>query len=149
MSEDAEAIIKNLLRTGAYLQRTDNRILSRYGLKQQQFVVLNEITTRGKINQKQLVGRLLFEKSNISKIIKKLKLLKLIQTRASPEDQRVVLLEVTPHGRDIWQKCMSELNTWSEKWLEPLNREEIKEARYILEKLNKLALSDNNHLKKG
>ncbi len=34
-------LIQNLLKTGTYLQREGNRIVGEYGIKQQQFVVLN------------------------------------------------------------------------------------------------------------
>ena len=49
-----------------------NPVCQKFGLKQQQFNVLNEILWYGPISQKELGETLLFEKSNVSKIVKTL-----------------------------------------------------------------------------
>lgn len=62
-------------------------MLRQFNLKQQQFAVLNEIIWYGPICQKELTEKLLYRKSNISKIIKILSDKKLIQVTADPNRQ--------------------------------------------------------------
>ena len=69
-TENATQIVFGLLKCGHFLQRGMNQICQRYGLKQQQFSVLNEIVWHGPLTQKELCESLLFEKSNVSKIVK-------------------------------------------------------------------------------
>jgi len=106
-SEKAPVIVKGLLKIGSDLHRLGNSITGKYGLNQQQFVVLSEIVDRGPINQKQLVGGLVIEKSNLSKIVKKLKTVDLINITSSPEDGRTTLLSATKKvkqfGKNVWK----------------------------------------------
>ena len=63
-------IVQMLIICGLFLHRQMNMDFQRFGLKQQQFSVLNEIIWHGPISQKELGETLLFEKSNVSKIVK-------------------------------------------------------------------------------
>ena len=65
-------IVKSLLRLGVFLQREGNRIVSDFGLNQQQLVVLKEIQEKGPVSQREICSELLLEKSNVSKIVGKL-----------------------------------------------------------------------------
>jgi len=68
--ENETQIVQLLLKNGLFLQREVNQVFRRFGLKQQQFSVLDGIVWHGPINQKDLAETLLFEKSNISKIVR-------------------------------------------------------------------------------
>ncbi len=131
-------IVRNLLQLGAFLQKTGNRITGAFGLTQQQFVVLNEIVEKNPINQKQLVGALLFEKSNVSKIVKKLHSAELIHIAISMDDARLTVLSATKKGRALWKECLQCLNTWNTTWLEPLNKDEIEILATALDRLKRL-----------
>ena len=135
ISENGTVFIIHLLRMGAYLHRMGDRIAGEYGLTQQQFVVLNEIITMGKISQKQLVGELLYEKSNISKIVKKLKSSDLIEILISPKDKRVTILNATNKGKNIWQQVMERFNVWNINWVKPLAKGEMSQRIQILKRL--------------
>ena len=67
---------------------------------------------KGPLSQKDICSDLLFEKSNISKIVRKLQESKLIRMSFSAEDSRISIVEITKHGRSIVNKCMKMLNTW-------------------------------------
>lgn len=121
-------IVRKLLQIGAYLQKTGARVTKEYGLTQQQFVVLNEIVEKRTVNQKQLVGELLFEKSNVSKIVKKLNDLGFIDITLSKGDARVTILSVTNKGEDIRKKCLDRLNELSIEWLDSLGENDIENA---------------------
>jgi DNA-binding MarR family transcriptional regulator len=68
--ENETQIVQLLLKNGLFLQREVNQVFRRFGLKQQQFSVLDGIVWHGPINQKDIAEMLLFEKSNISKIFR-------------------------------------------------------------------------------
>lgn len=136
--KNATGIIKNLLRIGSSLHRNGDRITGEYGLNQQQFVVLTEIVETGPINQKQLVGGLVIEKSNLSKIVKKLKTLGLIEITPSPEDGRATLLSASAKGENTWRQCMERLNAWQVSWIEPLKEEEVRQTILVLKRLRAL-----------
>lgn len=137
-SQNAMQIVMTLLNIGANLLRTGNRISDEYGLKQQQFVVLNEIANKGEVNQKQLVGELLYEKSNVSKIVKKLKALGLIEVTPSPEDGRITILRITSLGKKTWVECMAKFDAWNREWIKPLTTDEITDTIQMLKRLKKL-----------
>ena len=137
-AEEAMLVVMNLLQIGVYLHRVGSRVTGELGLKHQQFVVLNEIVTKGEINQTQLVGEILYEKSNISKIVKKLKTLDLIVVSSSPEDERMTMLNATSKGEVVWRRCLEKLNKWNTNWIKPLSKKEVSRAIQIVERLNKL-----------
>lgn len=140
-NENQIQIVRDLLQIGAFLQKSGNRITKEFGLTQPQFVLLNEIVEKGSVNQKQIVGELLFEKSNVSKIVKKLHSAGLIHISISSNDARYTTLSVTKKGRKIWNECMERLNSWSIIWLEPLNEKELTTSVRILSKLKSLYFS--------
>ena len=70
------------------------------------FSVLNEIVWHGPLTQKELGERLLFEKSNISKIVKILFERKWIGVAVATHDRRLTLLSETPEGFATWEKSM-------------------------------------------
>jgi DNA-binding MarR family transcriptional regulator len=141
-TESAKAllIVKSLLGLGSALHRNGDKITGEYGLNQQQFVVLSEIVDRGPINQKQLVGGLLIEKSNLSKIVKKLKTLGLIKISSSPNDGRATLLSVTKKGKTVWERCMEKFNEWQVDWVNPLTKDEMAQTIKVLDRLKGLPL---------
>lgn len=135
MGDDRVEIVKNILRLGAFLQREGDRLVGRYGLTQQQFVVLREIQERSPVIQRDICSELLYEKSNVSKIVKKLAGEGLVRRTVSPEDGRVGLLKVTRKGVRMIGLCMSTLNIWNRYWLRPLSENQVKEAIAVLDAL--------------
>ena len=138
--EKAFVIVRGLLRLGSDLHRLGNKITWEYGLNQQQFVVLSEIVDRGPINQKQLVGGLVIEKSNLSKIVKKLTTLGLIKSSSSSDDGRTTLLSVTKKGKAVWEECMKDFNEWQANWASSLTKDETNQTIKVLERLKGLPL---------
>ena len=70
LPENVTKIVQGLLKCGHFLQREMNQVCQRFGMKQQQFSVLYQIIWHGPLSQRELGERLLFEKSNVSKIVK-------------------------------------------------------------------------------
>jgi DNA-binding MarR family transcriptional regulator len=135
--EKETLIVQLLLRCGLFLQREMNQVCRRFGLKQQQFSVLNEIVWHGPINQKELGETLLFEKSNVSKIVRILLEKKWIDVEVAPGDRRMTLLFETPEGLAVWKDCMQAFHESSTEILSLLSEDEATEAIRFLKKLQK------------
>lgn len=127
--------MKHVLLLGAFLQREASRLLQAHGLNQQQFVVLKEIEERGPLLQKDLCSALLFEKSNVSKIVAKLVQLRLVDVAAPPEDARRTVLSANPRGREVIGVAMHALDRWNAAWLAALDDREVASVLASLEKL--------------
>lgn len=125
-------IIKILLRLGGILHKTGNRITEEFGITQQQFVLLTEVVEKKEVNQKQIVSELLLEKSNVSKIVKKLHGVDFISVSKSPYDMRTTILKPTPKGLQVHKACMEKLNTWNSACLEKLDEKKAREVHDAL-----------------
>jgi DNA-binding MarR family transcriptional regulator len=135
--EKETLIVQLLLKCGLFLQREMNQVCQRFGLKQQQFSVLNEIVWHGPISQKELGETLLFEKSNVSKIVRILLEKKLIDMVVAPGDRRMTLLFETPEGVGVWKNCLHAFHESSTELMSQLTEEEAAEAIKFLKKLQK------------
>jgi len=131
-------IVRDLLLVGVFLQKTGNRITRDFGLTQQQFTVLYEIANHDAVNQKHLVGALLLEKSNVSKIVNFIQSRGLIRISISADDARATWLSITRKGKKTVCDCIKALHAWNTMWLEPLDEKEIVSAEKILYRLKGL-----------
>jgi DNA-binding MarR family transcriptional regulator len=135
--EKETLIVQLLLKCGLFLQREMNQVCQRFGLKQQQFSVLNEIVWHGPISQKELGETLLFEKSNVSKIVRILLEKNLIDIEVAPGDRRMTLLFETPEGIAVWKDCMQAFHESSTEIMSLLSEDEAAKAIRFLKKLQR------------
>jgi len=135
--ENLTHIVQGLLKCGQFLQREMSQVCQRFDLKQQQFTILNEIVWNGPISQKELVEALLFEKSNVSKIVKNLMEKKWIRVTVATHDRRLTLLTETPEGFSVWKECMKAFNQSSSELMSNLSEHEQVKAIRFLKKLEK------------
>ncbi len=134
---DEAQIVRMLIICGLFLHRQMNMDCQRFGLKQQQFSVLNEIVWNGPISQKELGETLLFEKSNVSKIVRILFENKWIRVVVAPQDRRLTLLSETPEGLAVWKDCMQAFNESSTEFTSLLSEGEAASIIRLLKKLQK------------
>ncbi len=132
-----QALLKHLLLLGAFLEREGSRLVSPHGLNQQQFVLLKEIEERGPIAQRDLCSALLFEKSNVSKIVAKLRGRGLVGVTRPEGDYRQTMVSLSPRGGSVIRKAMSELVRWNSSWLEVLDDSEVSAGLAVLQKLSR------------
>jgi DNA-binding MarR family transcriptional regulator len=125
MLTDKNKIIVNLLRIGAYLLREGNRIAEKYGINQQQFVVLNFISENELVSQKEICSSLLYEKSNVSKIIKRLEKVGMVDKKSSSGDLRYSHINITPKGQKVINEGIADFNNFNENLLGELSDNEI------------------------
>ena len=128
-------IVQLLLRCGLFLEREMNQVCQQFGLKQQQFSVLNAVIWHGPISQKELCETLLFEKSNVSKIIRLLFERDLIQVTLDPHDRRMTLLSETHEGVLLWKECLRAFEKTSKTFTDDLSGEEADDAIRTLNRL--------------
>jgi len=122
--ESETRLLFQLLKCSHFIEREANNILHGFGLKQQQFAVLNEIIWNGPVSQKELVDNLLFEKSNTSRIVKMLSEREYIQVTVSAIDRRLTLLVETPKGFKKWSECLHAINRVSAEFLSTLSKKQ-------------------------
>jgi len=136
-SENVTQIVQRLLKCGQFLQREMNQVCQRFDLKQQQFNVLNEIVWYGPVSQKKLGETLLFEKSNVSKIVKILLEKKWIRVAVDTHDRRLTLLTETPEGFAVWKESLQAFNQSSLELISILSESDQVNAIRWLNKLEK------------
>lgn len=136
-SEKVTQIVQGVLKCGQFLQREMNQACQRFDLKQQQFNVLNEIVWQGPISQKELGATLLFEKSNVSKIVKILLEKKWIKATVATHDRRLTLLTETPEGFVVWKESMQAFHQSSSELMSILSETEQVNAIRLLNKMEK------------
>lgn len=130
-------IIFHFLQIGTFLYREGNRIVDEFGINQQQFVVLRFISNHQPVHPKDIYSHLLFEKSNVSKIIKKLESLHLIGKEVSADDNRFCILTIKPKGKAIVKKAMKKFELYNSDLLKEFSEQEIYDINNSLEIFNK------------
>lgn len=100
------SIIRRILMYGAYLQREGGRILKPLGVSQQEYAVLSSIArAKEPPHQTRIVADLLVERSNLSKIVKRLKRKGLIELRPTANDRRSHFLHLSRAGRAMFLRA--------------------------------------------
>jgi DNA-binding MarR family transcriptional regulator len=138
--EKSIEIVNSLFFTSVFLQKTGNKQIAKFGLNQPQFAVLNEIVNNKDLSQKDILGEFLLEKSNLSKIIKKLEQMELILVSSSKADKRITILNATAKGRKTIKECMNDLDNLKEQFTEPLRDEELDSIHASIIRLEALVM---------
>ena len=139
-SETRALLVQLLIKNGLFLQRELNQVCQHYGLNTNQFSVINEIILLGPVSQKELCERLLFEKSNISKIVKTLLDKKLISVSVAPNDRRSTLLIETAQGAQLWKDCLYRFSESSAELISILSEQETHNTIKFMKKLERAFL---------
>lgn len=130
-------LVMALIKNGLFLQRKLGQVCQQFTLNTNQFLVINEIIVQGPLSQKALCSRLLFEKSNISKIVKILQDKELISVSVAPADRRSTLLVETVKGIEIWKACLQSFNNSCTDLMSFLSDGEINDTQELLKKMNR------------
>lgn len=140
-NEFPSIIIGKLMTINGILQREGNRLLLPYQLNQQQFSILFEIAKAKQVLQKNMVNRLLLEKAHVSKVVKKLQTMGLIDIIPRPDDKRSALLTPTAKGQILVDECRGIFQKWNKEWFEHFNAAELEQILDCVEKLQKALLN--------
>ncbi|MBT3486563.1 MAG: MarR family transcriptional regulator [Desulfobacula sp.] len=118
-------IIGKLMNIGGMLQRQGNKMLQPFNLNHQQFSIFFEIAKAGKVKQKEMVNRLLLEKSHVSKVVKKLHKMELITISEIDEDKRSYWLTTTKKGKETLAQCTAIFREWHKEWIGEIDEAEL------------------------
>jgi DNA-binding MarR family transcriptional regulator len=125
----------NLIYTYNWFVAFQDKILKGYGVTQQQYNVLRIL--RGQhpkpANVKLIRERMLDKMSDASRIVEKLRLKGWADRSLCPKDRRNVDVTITGSGLDLLLK-IDKQNVHVETFLSNLNREEIEQLNYLLDK---------------
>jgi DNA-binding MarR family transcriptional regulator len=137
MDQIHTTVVRDLLKFGAFLQRIGDRVLRPFGISQQEFTVLSAIVREGKpVYQSTIIVDLLVERSNLSKIVKRLETKGLIDVCPTPQDGRVRLLSASPAGIELFQRANRALMRWNKEWMENFSRDDLVSLQGYLSRLN-------------
>ncbi len=131
----ASRLIGKLMNIGALLERNTNRLLLPHGLNHQQFSILFEVFRAGRVQQKDVINRLLLERAHVSKVVKKLEATGLLQALPHPHDGRSAWLSVSPKGHALIKTCQALFDVQKRAWF---GRFETRELLRILEAVSVL-----------
>lgn len=110
---------------GALLERGTNQLLAPYGLNHQQFSILFEIFRAGRVQQKDMINRLLLERAHVSKVVKKLEAMGLVEIAAHLDDGRSSWLSVSTQGRELVQTCQRLFDVQKRAWFGHFETQEL------------------------
>lgn len=130
-------VVQLLIKSGLFLQREFNQVCQQDGLNTNQFSAINEIILHGPLSQKELCERLLFEKSNVSKIVKSLLGKAFISVSLAPNDRRSTLLIETEQGYEIWKQCLHKFYDSSNELMSTLDEEELRSTLRLMKILER------------
>lgn len=143
-NKTTSAIIGKLMNIGGIIQKESNRLLSPHNLNHQQFSILFDIFANGKVQQKNLVNRLMLERAHVSKTVSKLLEMELIELSEHAEDQRASIISVTTKGVRLIEKCRKLFEEWRRINFANLSETELIQTLDIVAKLQANLL---NHAK--
>ncbi len=125
--EAASRLVGKLMNIGALIERESNRQLSPFGLNHQQFSILFEIFRAGRVQQKDVTNRLLLERAHVSKVVKKLEEMGLVEAAPHPEDRRSAWLSVSKKGRPVVQTCRGLFGTRKRDWFRSFDTPQLQQ----------------------
>ena len=128
-------LVGKLMNIGALIERSTNRLLLPHDLNHQQFSILYEIFRAGEVQHKDVTNRLLLERAHVSKVVKKLQSMGLVEVAPHPDDGRSFLLSVSPAGRALVADCQSLFAAQKREWFRHFETEELLQ---ILEEVSAL-----------
>jgi MarR family transcriptional regulator, organic hydroperoxide resistance regulator len=88
---------------GKAMYKQADRFLSAYGLTPSQFEILTVLSEEGAIPLNRLGERLCCACSNVTGIVDRLERDGVVKRERSQEDRRVILLDLTDKGREMWK----------------------------------------------
>jgi DNA-binding MarR family transcriptional regulator len=133
-SMEEEALL-NLMRTSDYLQRAIQQKMRGWGLTSTQYNVLRIL--RGAqpngLPCAAIGDRMITAEPDITRLLARLKRLKLIRQHRDRHDRRVVLTEITDSGLDLLRAMEPVAHSAPKELLGHLNRAELSELIRLLE----------------
>jgi DNA-binding MarR family transcriptional regulator len=135
-SAEEEALL-NLLRTADFVERSIQRRTRAWGITSTQYNVLRILRGAGPhgLTCNAIGERMIAAEPDITRLLSRLKALKLIRQRRDPRDRRVVRTQIAEPGLALLRKMDPEFRSTPKEMLAHLSRAEIAETIRLLEKV--------------
>ena len=73
-----------------------------------------------------MVNKLVLEKAHVSKVVKKLFNMGLINIEASSEDKRSSWLSITKKGEETVKECQKKIYQWNKDWTKEIEPDQLR-----------------------
>jgi DNA-binding MarR family transcriptional regulator len=134
-SLEEEAIL-NLLRTADFFARAIQHRTRAWGITTTQYNVLRILrgAAREGLTCNAIGERMIAEEPDITRLLGRLKVLRLIRQRRDPRDRRVVRTQIAEAGGELLRKMDAEMEKAPKELLAHLSKAELAETIRLLEK---------------
>lgn len=119
--------------------------INTYNLSSTEFGVMEILYTKGKFPIQQIGERLLITSGPMTYNIDKLEKKKLLRRIPSKEDRRVVYVEITSDGKDLFDQIFPQHTAYIHSLMSGFTRKQKLEAIELLKKLGK-GVHTNDHI---
>ncbi|MFD6509786.1 MarR family winged helix-turn-helix transcriptional regulator [Bacillus sp. NPDC060175] len=114
------------------IKKKSNHALNKYGLTPEQFIILHHLFEHEGISQKELAGLEDKDQTSVGKTLERLENKEYIIRKSSHEDKRVILLFLSPTGRDIYFEALPVMQDVSRSIVDVLPPAEAKQFVHLL-----------------
>lgn len=132
-----DKVLVNLVRVAERLRREQGAIFKKYGITFPQYNVLRVLCTysRGKTTTSNVCRKMLVPGPNLSALLKRLENGAFLTRNRDPNDERVILLQITSKGIKTLANVEEEKNENLKKFFEGMTEKEIRNLTSTLVKI--------------
>jgi MarR family transcriptional regulator, lower aerobic nicotinate degradation pathway regulator len=112
-----------------------NDLMGKYDVTPPQFATLAKLDEMGPMSQHQLARLVCLEHAEMLAVIGRLQRQNLMRARPSPQDVRLIQLELTPDAQQVLAAMKAAATKVSAKTLAPLSPAEVKTLNALLERI--------------
>lgn len=135
----AHEALLNIYYTAARIRKKAGEFFRQYGLTDVQYNVLSLLKHQsvegGGLTQVELSRMMLVNRANITTLIDRMEKANLVARKPVPDDRRYNVIELTPHGLDMYQKVSGTYKKKVGEIMGVLEQRELDALKDILEKI--------------
>lgn len=135
----AHEALLNIYYTAARIRKKAGEFFRQYGLTDVQYNVLSLLKHQsgesGGLTQVELSRMMLVNRANITTLIDRMEKAELVARKPVPDDRRYNIIELTPHGLDMYQKVSGTYKKKVGEIMGIVEQSELDALKDILEKI--------------
>lgn len=124
-----------LSRVGAAVRAGFKDVLSGWGIRPQQYLILLILDARGGASQQELCAAARIDSGNMVELLDGLEALRYAQRARDSRDRRRYVVTITPHGQTALTELRQAVSEYNERVLSPLSGREQRQLAVTLGKL--------------
>ena len=114
------------------VSRRLSEALAAHGLTLPQFTALSVLNTRGRSSNAQLAERSFITPQSANEVVKTMEAHGWVMREADPTNRRIVLLQLTPVGKDLLEQCNETADRVEHSMLEGMDEDQALGLRTLL-----------------